>query len=345
MPELNPFINSNATFPFTDLSLAGRVPPPYTPNGAADLLFGVDSVQLRPNLINPRKLVENRKYSDNPTQPYVSTYDYFEIPLTFTLDFFDLASDTPQNPTLITSITAKLLSCRLESPLPKDGKQRTDVKNGKAVAAPAKFATVGQVIWSPGNFKEPFIFGSGFPGKMDLPTGTTMSYGPGVEEADFKVFGYFTERNFFDREWITKWGPLSVKCDAFGAYLQNPLKPLLNPLDIRLVDWIRIAAWTPDQFYQENIGLASKIDANIIQRYINRCTNVVSYKPSEISSLRYYFLFTATTNKLLSKSTYGCLTVKYNQDLGDKRLKLALERQNPKQITCPFTNEVDFQLE
>ena len=337
MPELDPLLNINAVLPFSDLSLAGRVPPPYTPNGAADILTGADSVQLRPNLLNPRKLIENRKYSDNPIQPYVSTYELFEIPLIFSLDFFDLAQGTPPNPpTLITSVNAKLLSCQLESPLPIDGKQRTDVVNGKSVASTAKFSTVGQAVWSIGSFKEPFIMGSGFPGKMDTAGGTTMQYLGGVPEAPFTVSGYFTERNFFDREWITKWGPLSVKVDAFGAYVQNPLKPYLNPLGISELDWIRINTWTPDLFYQENLALASKFDANIVQGYINRCTNVVSYKPSEISSLRFYFMFTATTNKLTSKATYGCLTVKYNQDLGDERLKWALRRQNPKQKTCPF---------
>jgi hypothetical protein len=338
MPELNPLINFNAVLPFSDSSLAGRTPPAWTPNGAADVFSGIDSRQLRPNLINPRKLIENRKYSDNPIQPYVSTYDIFEIPLKFTLDFLDISSSTTGGPTLIVQVNARLLSCQLESPLPIDGKKRTDVKNGKSLATEAKFASVGQAIWSAGNFKEPFVIGSGFPGRMDNALGTTMLY-PGVEEAEFKVSGYFTERNFFDREWITKWGPLSVKCDAFGAYLQNPLKPLLNPLEIKFLDWIPITTWTPDQFYQENIGLASKFDANIIQPYINRCTNVISYKPSEISSLRYYFLFTVYTNKGLAKSTYGSLTVKYNQDVGDKRLQYALKRENPKQKTCPFRAE------
>ena len=344
MPELDLLTNINAVLPFSDLSLAGRIPPPYTPFGAADIITGADSRQLRPNLTNPRKLIENRKYSDNPIQPYVSTYESFSIPLTFTLDAIDLATSTPQYPTLITSVTGKLISCQLESPLPVDGKKRTDFTKGKAAASAAKFAATGQAIWSAGSFKEPFIIGSGFPGKME-GTGTTMTYAPGVPAALFTVSGYFTERNFFDREWITKWGPLAVKLDCFGAYLQNPLKPLLNPLDITFLDWIPIAGWTPDQFYQENIALASRLDANIIQRYLTGCTNVVSYKPSEISSLRYYFLFTAFTNKGTSKSTYGCLTVKYNQDLSDKRMEVALKRQNPKQTTCPFTDEVDFQLE
>jgi hypothetical protein len=352
MAELSPITNYNVAYAFADQSLAGRVPPGYTPPNVP-LSFLQKQYQLRPNLVNPRKLIENRKYSDNPIQPYVSTYDLFTIPLIFELDPLEIAAGAEG----FTKITGRLVECTLESPLAVDGKNKTkvSVENGniKVESAGLTLKDSGKAIWKAGAFQEPFIYGPALPDgtsfpRMDDPRGVSIGeeFVPGGlgPIATYTFGGYFTERNFFDREWITSWGPFNFKVDCFGAYVQNPVSTL-SPIEISDLEWIRVRSWTPDQFYQENITLANKFDANVVQQFIQGATSIVNAKQSEIGSLRFYFQFTVKTDapSLPAETIYATLTVKYNQDVGTERLKWALKRQNPDQQDPPVS--VDFQLE
>ena len=347
MVTVSPITNFNAAFPFADFSLAGRIPPGYQPPDFPLPFFNVEQFQMRPNLLNPRKLIENRKYSDNPIQPYVSTYDIFSIPLIFETDQFDLlAAQSAYGPSgvpLIGGVTCRLLSCEFESPLPTDGSLKVDFENGSPKLKALKLNPLGLPIWRLGALQEPHVYGN--TGIIPLtslnPIGDIFT-GPPAPVFNYNIQGYFTERNFFDREWITQWGPFRIKLDAFGAYFQNPLTYAIPPLELTPLNWIPFNSWTPDLFYQPNIGLASKIDAPLIESYIKGATSILKYKPSEIGSLRYYFYFRTETNVSFNPITtndfFGMLTVKYNQDVGSERLKWAQRFQNPKQTSCPFLN-------
>lgn len=348
MVTVSPITNFNTAFSFADFSLAGRIPPGYQPPNFGGTAFFTSTFQMRPNLLNPRKLIENRKYSDNPIQPYVSTYDVFNIPLIFETDFNDeiIARSTygPTGVPLIASVRCQLLSCEFESPLPTDGSLQVDFADGKPKLKALKLNPAGLPIWRLGALQEPHVYGSVSPLPLTAlnPIGDILS-GPPLPVFAYNIQGYFTERNFFDREWITQWGPFRIKLDAFGAYFQNPLTYAIPPLELTPFNWIPFNSWTPDLFYQPNIGLASKIDAPLIERYIKGATSILKYKPSEIGSLRYYFYFRTETNVSFNPFTnndfFATLTVKYNQDVGSERLKWAQRFQNPKQTSCPFLNE------
>lgn len=344
------FLSAQGTFNFNvygglaDQSLAGRIPPIVTPH------------QLRPNLLNPRKVIENRKYSDNPIQPYVSTYDIFSIPIVIEVDPFEIAIAAAYNTTpTITSVTGRMTNCVFESPLPTDGDKQTTVDSkGKIVSKGLKLNPAGTAIWAVGAMQEPYVIGpSNIPqaNRMDNPLGVTISapggwsglnggynFGGFGEEVTYTFGGYFTERNFFDREWIVQWDKFFVKVDCFGCYI---LKPTVtkNPLAVTdPTDWINIASWSPDEFYQKNIGLANKFDGPIVEPFIFGAKEIIKYKPSEIGSLRFYFVlttqtqagpFTWSSNHLLN------LTVKYNQDTGAERLNFSRLKLNRKRTTLP----------
>ena len=366
MVTVSPITNYNATYPFADFSLAGRIPPGYQPPDFPLPFFNVPQFQMRPNLLNPRKLIENRKYSDNPIQPYVSTYDVFTVPITFEVDSMDWLAAAqlygPNGVPIITGVRCRLLCCEFESPLPSDGKLQVDWQAGNPKIKGLKLNPAGLPIWRIGALQEPHVYGStpiasltslnplGDYTAISQPSFPTPEDSAG-ETFTYKVQGYFTERNFFDREWITQWGPFRIKVDAFGAYFQNPATYAIPPLELTPFNWIPFENWTPDLFYQPNLGLANKIDAPTIERFIKGATTILQYKPSEIGSLRFYFYFQTTTNVDISPITtnnfFGTLTVKYNQDVGTERLNWALRKQNPKQDSCPFLDEeeVDFQLE
>jgi hypothetical protein len=254
---------------------------------------------------------------------------------------------------VITGVKCLLLSCEFESPLPKDGSLQVDWQAGNIKLKGLKLNPLGLPIWRIGALQEPHVYGFNpiAPLTSLYPFGDYTSISqpsfPTPEDTaresfTYKVQGYFTERNFFDREWITEWGPFRIKLDAFGAYFQNPLTYAIPPLELTPLNWIPFRNWTPDLFYQPNIVLASKIDAPVIEQFIKGATSILKYKPSEIGSLRYYFYFQTTTNVDISPITtnnfFGTMTVKYNQDVGTERLKWAQRFQNPKQTSCPFLN-------
>jgi len=340
------------------------------------LTFFLETRQLR--ALGPfddlNKWVENRKYSDNPLIPYMNTYDVFAIPITFTPDYWEmsLSNGTAE----IMSIRCIFLSCELESPIKgKDSDNQTAYKKinsrtGKAYNQKPKinngdYYDEAKENWTPGKMLEPFIFGAGSPvplsvlsvvgGDVVLPVNNAPSLGP---EFTYIISGYVTERHFFDREWITEWGvrtngtslPYRIKTDVYGAYFQDPntysnagnVGTDIPPDQLEDKHWIKFASWGIDDYYEDWIGDAERIDNPRIERYIRGATRIIQYKPSEIGSLRFYFYFYVETDVVspLSINDHVChFTVKYNQQIADKRLQWAQNEINPDQKRCPFLSE------
>lgn len=294
----------------SDITLAGRVPPP------------VSTWQLRPTPLNPRSIVTARKYVDDPLKSYIEPYDPFTISLQFT------------SPGQIISIRGALLSCVLESPLPTvDGDNRT-VINAVGEIASGTFKLPSNLVgfWQPGLFKEPLVLGSSGAGVVPVPApmgispnGTVYSpvggFGPtGI----YTISGYFTERNFFDREWIISVGGYPVKLNAGGLSILKPQFKSLNPLSAtNPSNWAIIKEWSPDLFYNPNIATARIFDGPVIEGYITGASGITMYKPSEIGSLRFYFRFDVDSfvnGAVVTTPINAHMSVKYNQDLGSYRL-------------------------
>lgn len=300
----------------TDITLSGRFPPP------------VSTWQLRPTVLNPRSIATARRYGDDPSKTYVEPYDPFIIPLQFA------------SPGQIISIRGALLSCVLESPLPiADGDNRTVVDNvGNIASASFKLPSALVGFWQPGLFKEPLVLGSSGAGVVPVPApmgispaGTVYSpaggFGP---TAIYTISGYFTERNFFDREWIISIGGYPVKLNAEGLYILKPQFKNFNPLKATNLDnWAIIKSWSPDLFYNPNIATAKIFDGPVIEGYITGASGITMYKPSEIGSLRFYFRFDVdalVNGAVISTPIFAHMSVKYNQDLGPFRLIQAQSR-------------------
>jgi hypothetical protein len=392
MTEINPFRGTNflcAVYSFFDFSLAGRILPLYVPKeiftaafatslnwARLALTFFVDTRQLRP--LGPfddlEKWLENRKYSDNPLIPYLNTYDIFAIPITFSPDFFEQLQAAP-NPAEIFSVRSIFLGCELESPIKgKDDDNATayrytDSRTGKSYKKKPKinysdYYDDAKLLWKPALCQEPAVFGvlpvpmsvvATLGGEVIYPTAPAPSLGL---EFTYFITGYFTERNFFDREWITEWGvitdgtslPYRIKVDCFGAYFQDP-NTYTNAgnkgTDIAATEledkhWIKFTSWDVDDFYEPDFGKATWIDNSRIERYVRGATKVLQYKPSEIGSLRFYFYFyvEADVYSPISIMDHIChLTVKYNNKIAEERIKYMYAEEDANQKRCPFLNE------
>lgn len=392
MTEINPFRGTNflcAVFSFFDFSLAGRIPPLYLPKeiftvafatslnwARLALTFFFDTRQLRP--LGPfddlDKWLENRKYSDNPLICYLNTYDIFAIPITFSPDFFEQLQASPDVAEII-SVRSIFLGCELESPLKgKDADNATEYRyvnsrTGKAYKRKPKinnsdYYDEAKQVWKPVLCQEPAVFGiTPVPMSALAPAGGEVIYpiSPATSlgtEFTYFITGYFTERNFFDREWITEWGvktdgtslPYRIKVDCYGAYFQDPntySNAGNSGTDIAATEledkhWIKFADWNVDDFYESDIGKAGVIDNPRIERYVRGATKVLQYKPSEIGSLRFYFYFyvEADTYSPVSILDHFChLTVKYNNKIAEQRIKYMETEEDPNQKRCPFLNE------
>ena len=324
-------INNTTVMPGgTDPSLAGRVPPV------------IKAYQLRPAPLDATDLFKSRKYADNNV-PYISIYQDFILPITFQPTRIIPGSVPPQLESILV-VTCKMTECKLEAPLYFDNPSisEPDPKNpGKARLRLPKFEPSRLLYYKGSNFFEPKILGQTTTSFVSISeieaaksyTGPNIPPQPGVPQ-NYTVKGYFTERNFYDREWIVQWGFLLYKINSNGVYWNAPLLDQLigSMTGINKAKWRHSKLWTPNQFFQPKKELAKRYDGPGTEKYIKGAKKIIQYKPSEIGSLRFYFTFTCTTNfpGVPTETFEATMSVKYNTEFGSERLKVAQRKQNDK---------------
>lgn len=307
-----------------DPSLAGRVPPT------------INTYQLRPTQTNPADLFKSRKYADNNV-PYISIYEDFNLPISFQPTRIIPGSSPPRLET-ISSITCKMTECKVESPQPFDNPSITQpdsVNPIKAILKLPKFQPDRLLYYKGKLFFEPKVLGqttAGFVSISEVEAITTFKKPLPGEVQNFTIKGYFTERNFYDREWIVQRGFLLYKINSNGVYWNCPLIDQLigSMIGINKAKWFYSQAWTPDQFFQPTKELAKKYDSSGVTKYVQGATKIIQYKPSEIGSLRFYFTFEVFTDfPGIPKEIFtATMSVKYNTEFGAERLKRAQKKQS-----------------
>lgn len=313
-----------------DPSLAGRNPPE------------TKLVQLRPSPTNPDDAAGARKYSDNNV-PYIGIYQNFTLPITFQPTRI-IPGTTPPKLESIVSISCRLKECKVESPLLTDSFSivEPDTNNpGKVKLSLPKFDPNRLLYHKEGQFFEPKILGDG---KSVCAGPILKSYSPVPGQSQiYTLSGYYTERNFFDREWIVQWDFLIYKINANGVYWNCPLLDQLigSMIGINKANWIHSSSWTPNEFYQLTKEQAKRYDSTTTQKYVKGARKIIQYKPSEIGSLRFYYEFKCTTDYPgESTETFeATMSVKYNTQFGADRLKVAQKKEGSSTTSTPEGEE------
>lgn len=332
-PIFNPFgqtifPSGQGLAPNTPTELLGNIQPNARP--IPPWAFGspgFNSFQIRPNLIpepGPAEFWEftrlgKGKYKDTQ-RPWINIYEFFTQSISFgpsrIVDATIIGGLVYET---IRSINCKMTHCVLESPLPfYDANNETswDPVRGAISSKPKIYA---HPSWAPGLFNEPMIstpYALGIP--ISNPFGVTRTIlPPGPYDANiltplvkepetsrvasnFNFFGYFTERNFYDREWISRWGPFLIKANVDGVFFKVPL--------LKEYPWAS-SGWIPlnnevniETFYQPNLVNAYFRDSFAVNKYMQGANAIHLAKPSRILSLRYYLEFTVKTGGLFIKS-------------------------------------------
>lgn len=215
------------------------------------------------------------------TEPkYISPYDNFLLPVTAIVPI-------PSIHEFISGMTITgPIACMLEDPLP-------------VLSFPDALRSLGSIMrigispwWAPGLFLDPFVRVT-YPMPYIPPSPTSVSpsgAGPGYKTFTVNIGGYHTDRNWTDREWILKEKDVIAKYNINGRWIK-PWKPgnesyPINPLQInKLVG----SAITPFTFFSTNL-LTSAVCEEVMLPYLKCAEHIMAYKPSEIRSMRFYYL-------------------------------------------------------
>jgi len=265
--------------------------PPITPP-IRTLLSGVVSSQyeFKPTL-GPAaiaRLLQDGEIANS--NDYISPYQDFSLTI----------SAIPTDPLeVITAITLTMNSCVLEEPLPGADITRSQDTEFEIPVTP---------YWAPPLFVEPFV--------IITPSGPTVS-----------VSGYFTERNFYDQEWILQYENAIAKFSATGIRFTRDKKGFVKSVNfLETLTGIIPAGINVNNFYPMSIAAAYTYGPEVMQSYILLSERVISYKPSEIKKLRFYF----TGNIISNRGTFpftAHMTVQNNKKAAQERLRYALNRR------------------
>lgn len=296
----------------------------------ADLLSGivtpgVGTFELRPLAFeNVAEAIANGDISS--IDDYIAPYQTFTLTVT--------AIPSPETPDeIITSVTFEPVAgipfpvitpfkAILEEPNPFTKKSRTGAENPQEITPSPN--------WEPPIVKEPYI--------QCLPGGTTATIG-----------GYYTEKAFYDREWILRYPDAIAKISGSGVrYLRYENIPQGVPFDPILFDTAPIAPSTisPSTWYATTKADAEILDAPQMQQYLSTCSGIVSYKASEIRKLRFFYVVIINslipppigTGPPIPKVTVipVFMTVQNNYSWAQKRLQYALNiPKTPRPLLAP----------
>jgi hypothetical protein len=244
-----------------------------------------------------------------PNANYITTYQPFNLSI----------SAIPTLPEeVITNVTTTLRYCILEDPLP--GASTTRSQNGKLEIKVSPF-------WAPGLFLEPLVVST-----------------PGTGATPATISGYFTERNFYDREIVASYLNAVARFTSNG-FFYAPLEtfPVKLPFDLNKIKFQLPSSVNVNTFYPLSISAAYKTESEILENYFSSVGQVISYKGTDIKKLRFFFDVTIISNKGVFPST-AYMIVQYNQKAANERLKFLLRRRR-RGAVLNISESDNFELE
>lgn len=185
------------------------------------------------------------------------------------------------------------IACMLEDPLPSTESIKDTLRSL------GKFLRVGiSPWWAPGPlFIEPFITTSNVQPPL-LPSPVSQSpAGTGIGYPLFtsRINGYYTDRNFWDRQWILQERDVIAKYNSFGRFTK-PWKPGREqlPLDELSINQFQPSAINPYTWFSSNLITAGCAE-DVMLPYIRCADQILQYKPTEIRALRFYYIVNIQT--------------------------------------------------
>lgn len=271
----------------TDQVTVGLYPLPETAlrlgnlgNGAGANLIPAGVYEFKPVIPPKPEFITNllTKVGQLPEVPpvYISPYDNFLLPVTAIPSF-------PNEFISGMTITGPI-ACMLEDPLPLlEGFDKTLRSLGETLRIGVS------PWWAPGLFFDPFVTVQ-YPQPFipPAPTGTPSGQGPGYLSYTVNISGYYTDRNWTDRQWILKEADVVAKYNINGRFTK-PAKNIKYPLNPASIKDFRASEITPFTFFSTNI-LTSACAEEVMLPYIRCAEHIIQYKPSEIRAMRFYFL-------------------------------------------------------
>lgn len=120
---------------------------------------------------------------------------------------------------------------------------------------------------------------------------------PGVPGVGLSVTadlsGYFTEKHFYDREWILRYENAIVKFSSDGSkFIRTEDIPKGVAFDSDIIDKPLPTGITYDNFYPQTKDDAEILESPLMDPYIRQAQGIISKKGSEIRKLRFFFLIT-----------------------------------------------------
>lgn len=227
---------------------------------------------------------------------YVKPYQFFALEV----------SAIPTLPNeVITSLTVNGPSyCLLEEPLPTFDTTRSFDTEFEIPVSP---------LWAAPLYFEPFVLNStSSPGPTPLVT----------------IQGYFSERNFHDREWLLRLPNAIVKVSGAGVFYETLEVIEKKEAAGELFDPSMLVKKYPSSISAENFYPLTAVDAKlydaaVMEEWLKRCSDIISYKPSDIMKLRVFFDIVIVSSAGTFPFT-AHMTVQNDQDTAIKRLEYGI---------------------
>jgi len=266
-----------------------------TPFGAVELRPSWKDVTLPERTLEAFvELLTNGTLSDR--DDFIRTYEYFQLPITVipTLSLEKL-SKVYARP-LEASLSGFPSGCILEDPNAESDPFRTfseTAEDGTEVEPEIELRNSEN--WAIDKISCPHINFANALGLNPTEIATASSNNtlgsPGVGlSITADLSGYFTEKHFFDREWILRYENALVKFSSDGSkFIRTEDIPKGVAFDSDVIDKPLPTGITYDNFYPETKDDAEILEAPLMDRYIRQATGIISRKGSEIRKLRFFF--------------------------------------------------------
>lgn len=224
---------------------------------------------------------------------YVKPYQ----PFTFTVSAFP---NLP-NETIVSMRVTGPSSCILEEPLPTFDTTRS---------FDTDFEIPVSTLWVAPQFSEPFLFNTEFAsGAAPIVT----------------ISGYYSEKNFYDREWLLRFPDSIAKISGGGIKyeLLSVLETMEETFDPSMLVKTYPSSINEQTFYPLTPADAKLYDTTVMETWLKRCSDIISYKPSDIKKLRMFFDIEIISNQGTFKYS-AHMTVQNDQENAIKRLEYGI---------------------